>query len=53
MLGIPLTLWVMLVGLTLAPLALVSWVYATTFPRGDLDPRQESRESAAAEGGSE
>jgi hypothetical protein len=51
LLGLPVTLWIMLVGLTLAPLALVSWIYATTFPKRDLRPRQESHESPAAEVG--
>ena len=50
LLGLPAALWIMLVGLTLAPLALVSWVYATTFPKEDLGPRQGSREPPAAEG---
>jgi hypothetical protein len=30
-LGLPVTLWIMLFGLTLLPLVLVSWVYAVTF----------------------
>jgi hypothetical protein len=34
LLGLPVTLWIMLVGLTLLPLVLVSWVYAVTFDGG-------------------
>jgi hypothetical protein len=34
LLGLPVTLWIMLVGLTLLPLVLVSWVYTVTFDRG-------------------
>jgi hypothetical protein len=51
LLGLPVTLWIMLVGLTLLPLVLVSWVYATTFPAGDLRRRQESRQPPPADRG--
>ena len=51
LLGLPVTLWIMLVGLTLLPLVLVSWVYATTFPAGDDRRRQESRQPPAADRG--
>ena len=51
LLGLPVTLWIMLVGLTLLPLVLVSWVYATTFPAGDLRRRQEPPQPPPADRG--
>jgi hypothetical protein len=53
LLGLPVTLWIMLAGLTLLPLVLVSWVYAVTFAAGEIDRRQEPSEPRATDGGAE
>lgn len=52
LLGLPVTLWIMLVGLTLAPLVLVSWVYAVTFTAGESSRRQDAHQRAS-DGGPE
>ena len=53
LLGLPVNLWIMLVGLTLAPLVLVSWVYAVTFPAGESGRRQDAHQPRASDGGPE
>ena len=45
--GVPAVLWILVFGLTLLPLGVVSWVYASTFRHRERDrlPRTESSES--------
>ena len=43
--GVPLVLWILMLGLVLLPLGLVSWAYATTFDRGEAERDDRSAES--------
>lgn len=43
--GVPLVVWILMLGLVLLPLGLVSWAYATTFDRGEAERDDRSAES--------